>query len=123
MIIVSETTEVNEIRFIPREGIVFNAVLTDEVTNEEVTELLTFTTDGYYTVCSLNTDLIDQRRYNLKIYSSGVGAPLELLYNDILFCSTQDNSNYSISNGEFDYSAAPVEYEEDDTTKREFIII
>jgi hypothetical protein len=123
MIIVSETTGINEIKFIPREGIVFNAILTDEVTGEEVTEALTFTTDGYYTVCSLNTDLVDQRRYNLKIYSSGEGSPLELLYNDILFCSTQDNADYSIANGEFDYSAAPQEYDEGDDTKREFIII
>lgn len=105
MIIVSNTTVSNEIKFIPRVGTLTKAVLTDEVTGEVIEESPIFTVDGYYSVCTLIADLVDQRKYNLKI----LGATNEVLYKDLLFCSTQPNEDYSISNGELDYSAAPVE--------------
>ena len=72
MIIVHNITEGNEIRFIPREGYATTAVLTDQVTGESIEEIVDFTRDGYYSLCTINASLVDQRRYNLKIYSYSV---------------------------------------------------
>tara|TARA_B100000768_G_C10934674_1_gene231097 strand:+ start:136 stop:480 length:345 start_codon:yes stop_codon:yes gene_type:complete len=105
MIIVHNITEGNEIKFIPREGNTTKVILTDEVTGEVTEETLTFTREGYYSVCTIDATLVDQRRYNLKVLGDGE----EVLYNGIVFCSTQDNAEYSISNGEFDYDSAPVD--------------
>lgn len=105
MIIVHNITEGNEIKFIPREGNTTKVVLTDEVTKDVTEETLTFTKEGYYSVCTIDATLVDQRRYNLKV----LGDNEEVLYNGIVFCSTQENAEYSISNGEFDYDSAPTE--------------
>ena len=144
MIIVHNITEGNEIRFIPREGYATTAVLTDQVTGESIEETVDFTRDGYYSLCTINASLVDQRRYNLKIYSYSVmssyvtriesengeldskecaldfikeNSDTEVLYNGIVFCSTQDNADYSISNGEFNYDSVQ------DDSASQFIII
>ena len=113
MIIVHNITEGNEIKFIPREGNTTKVILTDEVTSEVIEETLTFIREGYYSVCTIDATLVDQRRYNLKV----LGDNEELLYNGIVFCSTQDNAEYSISNGEFDYDSVL------DDSATQFIII
>ena len=132
MIIVHNITEGNEIRFIPREGYATTAVLTDQVTGESIEEIIDFTREGYYSVCTINASLVNQRKYNLKVYSYLVmssyvtrienesgeldsrdcvldfikeNSDTEVIYNGIVFCSTQENTDYSISNGEFIDSA------------------
>tara|TARA_R110002049_G_scaffold3638_2_gene26848 strand:+ start:702 stop:1043 length:342 start_codon:yes stop_codon:yes gene_type:complete len=105
MIIVKNISEGNEIKFIPRDGKINKVVLTDEVTGEVTEEALSFTEEGYYSVCTIQTDLVDHRKYNLKV----VGDDGEVLYNDLVFCSTQENEEYSINNEEVDFTAAPAQ--------------
>lgn len=113
MIIVHNITEGNEIKFIPREGNTTKVILTDQVTGDVTEETLTFDKVGYYSVCTIDTTLVDQRRYNLKV----LGDDEEVLYNGIVFCSTQDNAEYTISNGEFNYDSVQ------DDSASQFIII
>tara|TARA_R110000764_G_scaffold1979_2_gene8671 strand:- start:1669 stop:2013 length:345 start_codon:yes stop_codon:yes gene_type:complete len=113
MIIVHNITEGNEIRFIPRDGNTTKVILTDEVTKDVTEETLTFTKEGYYSLCTIDANLVDQRRYNLKV----LGENEEVLYNGIVLCSTQENAEYSISNGEFDYDSVQ------DDSATQFIII
>lgn len=123
MIIVSELTNGNEIRFIPRKSDQLSFVLIDETTGSEFNDALSFTRDGYYVVCTLNNELVDNRRYIIKIYNTDSLGVVELVYNDIIFCSTQDIKDYSINNNEFDYSDAPLDYDNNDSSKTKYTII
>jgi hypothetical protein len=106
MIIVSNTIEGNEIKFIPRDGVENKVVLTDEVTGEVKEETLSFHRDGYYSVCTINTVLVDNRKYRMQVLTS-TG---EVLYNDLVFCSTQQVTDYIISNNDNDnFDSAPVD--------------
>jgi hypothetical protein len=114
MIIISNPTGTNEIAIIPREGVAKTLILTDDVTGEAYSSTPVFNLSGYYTITTIPAfELVDQRRYNLKI----LGESDETLYEDVLFCSTQNNRDYSIANGEFNYDSAPVE------TEPQFIIL
>lgn len=153
MIIVSPQLTDNEVKFIPRDGLEFKAVLTDEVTGVEYTEYVDFTADGYYTVCSFNTEFIDDRKYRLVIYSSQTyteyknrvledngtfefnadaqevadtvqDSEEKVIYTDIVFASTQEVDEYTLDNEEFDYSASPnFVIEDSEEPKRKFTII
>tara|TARA_R110000764_G_scaffold73818_1_gene150307 strand:- start:336 stop:749 length:414 start_codon:yes stop_codon:yes gene_type:complete len=128
MIIVSNITGGNTISFIPRGGIdsfiervladggiveisecsrafTVKVVLTDEVTGDIITEYPTFSTVGYLTQCTLDTDLNNQRRYSMVV----VGTDEKELYRDLLFCSTQSIADYSISDEELNTNSAPTE--------------
>tara|TARA_R110002072_G_scaffold63363_2_gene157704 strand:- start:403 stop:816 length:414 start_codon:yes stop_codon:yes gene_type:complete len=136
MIIVSNITGGNTISFIPRGGIdsfiervladggiveisecsrafTVKVVLTDQVTGDIITEYPTFSTVGYLTQCTLDTDLNNQRRYSMVV----VGTYEKELYRDLIFCSTQNLADYSISNGEINTDSAPTE------TAPQYIII
>lgn len=144
MIIVSNTTGDNTVSFIPREGFANKIVITDEVTGESFEEIVSIIKEGYLSVCSISTQLIDQRRYSFKVYGNEVFSEYrdrvtedeavteinncileftetfsnnEVLYNDILFCNTQDKADYSISNGELNDDSAPTD------TAPQFIIL
>ena len=105
MIIVKNISSNNEINFIPRSGILVSIVLTDEVTGGVQTESPEFIQEGYYTVCTIESTLIDHRKYKLEVLDDNG----DIVYQDLVFCSTQDNEEYLINNEEVDFTAAPVE--------------
>lgn len=105
MIIVSNITGGNAISFILREGAPIKVVLTDEVTGDVIEETPVFSILGYLTQCTISTDLSDQRRYTFVVLDSAN----KELYTDLIFCSTQNLADYSISNGELNTDSAPTE--------------
>jgi len=120
MIIVSDETSANQINFIPRQGVAVQAILVDETTNEEFVESPVFTTSGYHTQCILVSQFVEGRRYTLKIYDSNE----KVLYTDLVLCTSQELQDYSMSDGEFNYSASPNVVNDGDTSsKTKFIII
>ena len=136
MIIVSNITGGNTISFIPREGtesfldrvvadggtldnpaciaeFVNTVQLTDEVTGDTITEYPVFSRLGYLTQCTIASDLKDQRRYLMVL----TDCDSKEVYRDLIFCSTQNLADYSISNGEINTDSAPTE------TAPQYIII
>ncbi len=137
MIIVHNTSGGNDIKFINREGYNIKVTLTDEVTGDVLEEIIEFTQDGYYTTCTLESDLTDGSRYRLQVLTSDtltkyiereedvsttvitdeliafvnetVGDVTTVLYHGILLCTTQDTDSYSINDGKYDETLAPAE--------------
>ena len=105
MIIVKNISGGNEINFIPRSGILASIVLTDEVTGLVQTETPEFIQEGYYSVCTIESSLIDHRKYKLEVLDDNG----DIVYHDLVFCSTQENEEYSINNEEVDFTSAPAQ--------------
>jgi hypothetical protein len=100
-------------KVIPRRGLPHNVIIQDEQTKEENVYFPVFTLDGNYLTFTLESDLIENRRYKLTITDPSDNT----LYRDLLLTmSTQEVEDYTINKDEYEF-----EEEQEDKTKYKFI--
>ena len=97
MIILTTSASAQQLKFIPREYVASSIIITDQDTNTPVTYTgVTFTTDRYYLKgdVTFNPVLIEGRFYTLEILNG-----TSVIYRDMIFCTDQAKSIYSINDG------------------------
>ena len=94
--IILEQLSNNEVKYISRQGTP-QVVLRDEQTKEVISSNPSFSSDGYYTVFTIEQNLLDNRRYQLTIKDSNE----EILYRDNLFVTTQEIEFYTTDKEEY----------------------
>ncbi len=132
MIILTTSTNAQELKFIPRDYVADSIVLTDEQANTSTTISATFTKDGYYLKADISFSLVEGRFYNFKAYKSALsdfverviadGGTVEaqnciqtdinkvLVYRGRIFCTDQEVKDYSINNGVYTQHESTNEY-------------
>ena len=108
MIILTTTTNAQELKFIPREYVASSIVITDQDTNKPVTYAgLTFTKDKYYLKGNVTFSpvLVEGRFYTLKVLNGS-----SIVYRDMLFCTDQTVSTYSINKNVYTENVTTNEY-------------
>tara|TARA_R110000803_G_scaffold1489_1_gene4815 strand:+ start:180 stop:515 length:336 start_codon:yes stop_codon:yes gene_type:complete len=108
MIILTTSVNAQELKFIPREYVASSIVITDQDTNTPVTYTgVTFTTDRYYLKGDVifSPKLIEGRFYTLKILNGTT-----VVYRDMIFCTDQTISTYSINDGVYTKHETTNEY-------------
>ena len=96
MIILRKQTTAQSLTFIPREYSANTIVLRNETTNEETTITVTFALSSYYLTTSTIFDLKENTFYNLTIKNNS-----NIVYKDIIFCTNQANSTYTINENQY----------------------
>lgn len=108
MIILTTTTNAQELKFIPREYVASSIVITDQDTNKPVTYAgLTFTKDKYYLKGNVTFSpvLVEGRFYTLKVLNGS-----SIVYRDMLFCTDQAVSTYTINKDIYTENVTTNEY-------------
>ena len=108
MIILTTSVNAQELKFIPREYVASSIVITDQDTNTPVTYTgLTFVTDRYYLKGNVifSPKLIEGRFYTLKVLNGTT-----VVYRDMIFCTDQTISTYSINDGVYTKHETTNEY-------------
>lgn len=108
MIILTTSVNAQELKFIPREYVASSIVITDQDTNTPVTYTgVTFTIDRYYLKGDVifSPVLIEGRFYTLKILNGTT-----VVYRDMIFCTDQTISTYSINDGVYTKHETTNEY-------------
>ena len=108
MIILTTTTNAQELKFIPREYKASSIVITDQDTNKPVTYAgLTFTKDKYYLKGNVTFSpvLVEGRFYTLKVLDG-----TSIVYRDMLFCTDQAVSTYTINKDVYTKNVTTNEY-------------
>jgi|TARA_R110000868_G_scaffold173684_1_gene409988 hypothetical protein len=108
MIILTTSVNAQELKFIPREYVASSIVITDQDTNTPVTYAgLTFVTDRYYLKgnVTFSPKLIEGRFYTLKVLNGTT-----VVYRDMIFCTDQTISTYSINDGVYTKHETTNEY-------------
>ena len=108
MIILTTSATSQELKFIPREYAATGFELTDQDTNTPVTYTgLTFTKDRYYLKgnVAFSPVLIEGRFYTLKVLNAA-----NVVYRDMIFCTDQAISTYSINDGVYTKHETTNEY-------------
>ena len=108
MIILTTSVNAQELKFIPREYVASSIVITDQDTNTPVTYAgLTFVTDRYYLKGDVifSPKLIEGRFYTLKVLNGTT-----VVYRDMIFCTDQTISTYSINDGVYTKHETTNEY-------------
>tara|TARA_R110002033_G_scaffold10207_5_gene33574 strand:+ start:1023 stop:1361 length:339 start_codon:yes stop_codon:yes gene_type:complete len=109
MIILTTSVNAQELKFIPREYVASSIVITDQDTNTPVTYAgLTFVTDRYYLKgnVTFSPKLIEGRFYTLKV----LNGETTVVYRDMIFCTDQTISTYSINDGVYTKHETTNEY-------------
>jgi hypothetical protein len=108
MIILTTTAVAQQLKFIPREYTASSIVITDQDTNTPVTYTgLTFTTDRYYLQGNVifSPILREGTFYTLKVFNG-----TSVVYRDMIFCTDQAISTYSINDGVYTKHETTNEY-------------
>jgi|TARA_R110001606_G_scaffold23899_1_gene79812 hypothetical protein len=108
MIILTTTAVAQQLKFIPREYSASSIVITDQDTNTPVTYTgVTFTTDRYYLQGNVTFSpvLVEGRFYTLKVFNG-----TSVVYRDMIFCTDQAISTYSINDGVYTKHETTNEY-------------
>ena len=108
MIILTTSVNAQELKFIPREYLASSIVITDQDTNTPVTYAgLTFTTDRYYLKGNVTFSpvLIEGRFYTIKVLNGS-----SIVYRDMIFCTDQAVSTYTINKDVYVKNATTNEY-------------
>jgi hypothetical protein len=108
MIILTTSATSQELKFIPREYAATGFELTDQDTNTPVTYTgVTFTKDRYYLKGNVlfSPLLIEGRFYTIKILNG-----TNVVYRDMIFCTDQAISTYSINDGVYTKHETTNEY-------------
>jgi|TARA_R110000772_G_scaffold13275_1_gene39591 hypothetical protein len=108
MIILTTSANAQLLKFIPREYLANSIVITDQDTNTPVTYSgLTFTTNSYYLQGNVTFSplLVEGRFYTLKVFNG-----TSVVYRDMIFCTDQVVSTYSINDGVFTEHVTTNEY-------------
>jgi hypothetical protein len=96
MIILRKQTTAQSLTFIPRVMSANTIVLRNETTNEETTISASFSLSSYYLTTSTIFDLDENTFYNLTIKNGS-----NIVYKDIIFCTNQDNSTYTVNQNQY----------------------
>jgi hypothetical protein len=96
MIILKKQTTAQSLTFIPRVMSANTIVLRNETTNEETTITASFSLSSYYLTTSTIFDLDENTFYNLTIKNGS-----NIVYKDIIFCTNQDNSTYTVNQNQY----------------------
>ena len=107
MIILRTDATAQTFKFIPREYTATSLVLTDEDQNKSVTYNPTFTKTKYYlqTSVTFSPVLKEGTFYTLEVLNGS-----SIIYRDIIFCTDQTLSTYSINDGQFTEHETTNEY-------------
>ena len=95
MIILTTSAVAQQLKFIPREYVASSIIITDQDTNTPVTYTgVTFTTDRYYLKGNVTFSpvLVEGRFYTIKVLNGS-----SIVYRDMIFCTDQALSTYSIN--------------------------
>tara|TARA_R110001583_G_scaffold191849_1_gene357667 strand:- start:41 stop:379 length:339 start_codon:yes stop_codon:yes gene_type:complete len=109
MIILTTSVNAQELKFIPREYAATSIVIVDQDTNTPVTYAgLTFVKERYYLTVNVTFSplLIQGRFYTLKV----LNGTSDIVYRDMIFCTDQDTSIYSINKDQFVKNETTNEY-------------
>lgn len=90
MIILKETTDPQELKYIAREPVTTKIQLVNETTQEGVEIDVTSTTDRYYTVLSTVLSLKEGNFYRLTAFNG-----VRVVYLDKIFCTNQPTETYT----------------------------
>ena len=90
MIILKETIQDQELRYIAREPVTTKIKVVNETTQEGVEIDVTSTTDRYYTVVSTALSLKEGNFYRLTAYNGN-----RVVYLDKIFCTNQPTETYT----------------------------
>ena len=101
--ILTTTTEEQELKFIPRQYVADSIVVTDEVENTSITYTPTFAQDSYYLKCDLSLNLKEDRFYSFTVLNAS-----KPIYKGKIFCT--DQTNYSINKSEYTQQNSVNEY-------------
>tara|TARA_R110001606_G_scaffold250631_1_gene398615 strand:+ start:2999 stop:3334 length:336 start_codon:yes stop_codon:yes gene_type:complete len=108
MIILTTSASAQQLKFIPREYTASSIQIVDQDTNTPVTYAgLTFITDKYYLKGDVTFSplLIEGRFYTLKVLNGA-----SIVYRDMIFCTDQAISTYSINDGVYTKHETTNEY-------------
>ena len=109
MIILTTSASAQQLKFIPREYTASSIQIVDQDTNTPVTYAgLTFITDKYYLKGNVTFSplLIEGRFYTLKVLNGASS----IVYRDMIFCTDQAISTYSINDGVYTKHETTNEY-------------
>mgnify|MGYP001220409882 FL=1 len=108
MIILTTSANAQQLKFIPREYTASSIIITDQDTNTPVTYSgLTFTTNSYYLQGNVTfSPLLNEGRfYTLKVLNG-----TNVVYRDMIFCTDQTISTYTINKDVYTEHATTNEY-------------
>ena len=106
MIILTTSTNAQELKFIPRQYAADSIVLTDEQANKSITiQGYTFTKDGYYLKADVFFSLVEDRFYTFKALNG-----TKTVYKGRIFCTDQTVSDYSINKNVYTEHESTNEY-------------
>ena len=105
MIILTTSTNAQELKFIPRDYAADSIVLTDEQANTSSTISATFTKDGYYLKADISFTLVEDRFYTFNALNG-----TKTVYKGRIFCTDQTVSDYSINKNVYTEHESTNEY-------------
>jgi len=105
MIILTTSTNAQELKFIPRQYAADSIVLTDEQANTSSTISATFTKDGYYLKADISFALAEDRFYTFNALNG-----TKTVYKGRIFCTDQTVSDYSINKNVYTEHESTNEY-------------
>jgi len=105
MIILTTSTNAQELKFIPRQYVADSIVLTDEQANTSSTISATFTKDGYYLKADISFTLVEDRFYTFNALNG-----TKTVYKGRIFCTDQTVSDYSINKNVYTEHESTNEY-------------
>jgi len=105
MIILTTSTNAQELKFIPRDYAADSIVLTDEQANTSSTISATFTKDGYYLKADISFTLVEDRFYTFNALNGS-----KTVYKGRIFCTDQTVSDYSINKNVYTENESTNEY-------------
>ena len=105
MIILTTSTNAQELKFIPRQYVADSIVLTDEQANTSSTVSATFTKDGYYLKADISFTLVEDRFYTFNALNG-----TKTVYKGRIFCTDQTVSDYSINKNVYTEHESTNEY-------------
>lgn len=105
MIILTTSTNAQELKFIPRDYVADSIVLTDEQANTSSTISATFTKDGYYLKADISFTLVEDRFYTFNALNG-----TKTIYKGRIFCTDQTVSDYSINKNVYTEHESTNEY-------------
>lgn len=109
MLVLKQTTDIQEILFLPRTFEYDRIAFTNEQNNTTVSHDVTPDYESYFAKAELELDLIEGQFYVMKVYGDD-----EVVYYGKVFCTNQDIEDYSINDGV--YKDAP-------STQNEYITV
>jgi hypothetical protein len=92
MIYLKESTDIQYIKFIPKDLNATSIILRNDSTNIELTENLDFYIENYYLVASTVFDLKENQTYDLIVKNGS-----DVVYIDKVFCTNQTLDTYTIN--------------------------